>query len=489
MSKSYDSRNITSFTPPRKIGGKYHNISLLIRLICFMTFLQTAFDSVADRSDDLADCGRVAMTDSTEIHFRGSSAGLDLGWDDNGVKLERLKKKISEMSAADTSLFIRLLRIVGSASPEGSEIYNRLLSEKRANALYDYLSEFVALPDSITNFEYLGRNWKGLYDLVASDPSVPSRPEVLAMLREAATNSGLSATESNNLLNKLKNLNGGEPYTYMYRHLFPALRYSYVYVEYEKLVDCELNHKNLEENDSVSSHLLGSVVTKHADTDSAAYSTTYTDSAVSPTLHTEDEPSIKPNIGERRPFYMDLRTNMLYDILAVPNIGAEFYLGKNISVYGNWMYGWWDNNTRHRYWRIYGGEVGARWWFGRQAHAKPLTGHHIGIYGGLLTFDFEWGGTGYMGGRPEGTLWDRSIINAGIEYGYSLPIAKRLNIDFSIGLGSLAGYYIKYFPFDNDYYREKEYKMRYFGPTKLEVSLVWLLGRGNCNKRKGGEAL
>lgn len=184
---------------------------------------------------------------------------------------------------------------------------------------------------------------------------------------------------------------------------------------------------------------------------------------------------------------MDLRTNMLYDIAAVPNIGAEFYLGKNFSILANWMYGWWSSNHRHRYWQIYGGDLAARWWFGSKAGAKPLTGHHLGVYGGALIFDFELGGTGYMGGKPGGTLWDRCIVNTGIEYGYSLPVSSRLNIDFSIGFGCLMGNYIKYFPFDNDYYLEKEYKMRFFGPTKAEISLVWLLGRGNSNNRKGGE--
>ena len=29
----------------------------------------------------------------------------------------------------------------------------------------------------------------------------------------------------------------------------------------------------------------------------------------------------------------------------------------------------------------------------------------------------------------------------------------------------------------DEYYIQKEYKMRFWGPTKLEVSLVWLIGR------------
>lgn len=198
-----------------------------------------------------------------------------------------------------------------------------------------------------------------------------------------------------------------------------------------------------------------------------------------------DDTTETSNIS-KRPLYMDLRTNMLFDAAAVPNIGVEFYLGKKFSILANWMYGWWDSNLHHRYWQIYGGEIAARRWFGRKSDAKPLTGHHVGIYAGALIFDFEWGGTGYMGGKPGGTLWDRCLGNAGIEYGYSLPVGTYFNIDFSIGIGYFWGNYIKYFPFDNEYYREKEYKMSFVGPTKAEVTLVWLLGRGNKN-RKGGE--
>ena len=527
----------------RKLRGKCHNIRLLIRLICFVIFLHTAIDSVALRNNDSTDRGRVTLTDSTNrdrvtltdssdrgrvtltdstdrgrvtltdstdrgrvtltdstdrgrvtladsavIHFSQSSSKLDLRSDIDGVKLESLKKKISEMYATDPTLIISSLKIVGSASPEGSEKYNRILSEKRANIVYDYLTEFVSLPDSITNFEYLGRNWKGLYDLVSLDPSVPSHPEVLALLRKAVTNSGLSTAESNNLLLQLKKLRGGEPYIYMFRHLFPALRSSYVYVEYEKQANPESGSKEIEEIDFISSQPVDTVITESKETEAVEYLASEIDSVATPALNPDSTPSIDTKTNVARPFYMDLHTNMLFDIAAVPNIGAEFYVGKNISVYGNWMYGWWDNDSRHRYWRIYGGELGARWWFGGKAHAKPLTGHHIGLYGGLLTFDFEWGGTGYMGGLPGGTLWDRSLVNAGIEYGYSLSVSNHLNIDFSVGLGYLGGHYIKYFPFDNEYYRQKEYKMQFFGPTKIEVSLVWLIGRSNYNNRKGGDA-
>ena len=85
-----------------------------------------------------------------------------------------------------------------------------------------------------------------------------------------------------------------------------------------------------------------------------------------------------PCCPARKPFYMSLKTNLLYDVALVPNIGAEFYLGRGWSLGGNWMYAWWNSKKRHNYWRLYGGELEIRKYFGRRAAEKPLTGHHLG---------------------------------------------------------------------------------------------------------------
>ena len=187
-----------------------------------------------------------------------------------------------------------------------------------------------------------------------------------------------------------------------------------------------------------------------------------------------------------KPFYMGLKTNLLYDALLVPNVGVEFYLGKNWTVGANWMYSWWSRDRKHRYWRMYGGEMAVRKYFGGAAERKPLTGHHLGVYGQIFTYDFETGGHGYMGGKPGGTLWDKMNYAAGIEYGYSLPVARRLNLDFVIGLGYWGGTYYEYLPMDNHYVWQATRQRHWFGPTKAEISFVWLLGRGNYNQKKGG---
>lgn len=165
------------------------------------------------------------------------------------------------------------------------------------------------------------------------------------------------------------------------------------------------------------------------------------------------------------PYYLALRTNLLYNALLVPNLGVECYMGGNVSVAFSWMHAWWKTDRKHYYWRTYGGELEIRKWFGTNA-AKRLNGHHIGAYAGLLTYDFALGGRGYLA-----TRWTRTY---GLSYGYSMPIGKYLNLDCSIGMGYLGGRYKEYLPQDDCYVWQATKNRRWVGPTKAEVTLVWL---------------
>lgn len=178
----------------------------------------------------------------------------------------------------------------------------------------------------------------------------------------------------------------------------------------------------------------------------------------------------------RLPMYVSLQSNLLYDALLIPNAGAEVYLGKNFSLDGNWNYAWWRLDKKHIYWRTYGGDLALRWWFGRDSRIKPLTGHHIGTYGQMISYDFEFGKSGVLADRWSWTL--------GLEYGYSLPIKERLNLDFTIGFGYHWGEFSEYKPIDNHYVWQATKHRQYMGPTKFEISLVWLFGCDNYNKRK-----
>lgn len=397
-----------------------------------------------------------SLTDSVTILFQQSRSELRPGLFDNGDELARMAA-LMRRASGDSALSLRAVRVAGGASPEGSVQVNERLSRRRAQSLFDYLSREGSLPDSLTSYTFLGRDWRGLRALVAADPAVPNQREALTVIDEALAD-GDTPAASDRALRRLRRLGGGAAYRYMYARLFPRLRASTLTVQY-------------------AASSMPAAVPEELTADSV-------DILPPPAVIDEEVQEMTWGFArECRPFYMGLKTNMLYDALALPTIGAEVYVGKGWSVGANWTYGWWDNDHRHRYWRAYGGDVNVRRWFGHRAQEKPLTGHHAGLYAGVVTYDFEFGGKGYMGGLPGRTLWDRCNYFAGLEYGYSLPVGRRLNIDFTIGIGYMGGKYLEYEPSGDSYVWEKTMRMHWFGPTKAEVSLVWLIGCDNYNKK------
>ena len=114
------------------------------------------------------------------------------------------------------------------------------------------------------------------------------------------------------------------------------------------------------------------------------------------------------------PFFWAMKTNTLYDLALIPNVGVEVYVGRQWSVAANGMYAWWSNRGSDKFWRIYGGDVEVRRWLGKKAAEKPLQGHHVGVYGQLLTYDMTFNGRGYLGDK-----WSYAF---GLSYGYSLSL-------------------------------------------------------------------
>ena len=106
-------------------------------------------------------------------------------------------------------------------------------------------------------------------------------------------------------------LHGGVPWKYMYTHIFPELRGASTgaRIEYYK-----------EEPDTVALPFIPEVIEA-------------VDTVPVPAMPVPVVPAIPVDtviplpVQERKPFYMAVKTNMLYDAFLVPNIGVEFYLG------------------------------------------------------------------------------------------------------------------------------------------------------------------
>jgi hypothetical protein len=393
----------------------------------------------------------IAQMISTEkiVEFRAGKYDIDPTYRSNSEHISDLLNFISSIKA-DSTIDIVSVLFKGSTSPDGSYEVNRSLADKRLNALEKLVRSNIQIPDSIITRDSDYLRWNDLRNWVANSET-PYKDEVIDILNQEPkfVSYGKSSTIDSRL-KELQTHRHGKCWNYIYHNYFAQMRNAgSVFISTIKQQPAPLTPR-VEIEEPIEELCTDTIVTM-ADTIAATQPT------------------------EHKPWYIGIKTNLLYDLAATPNIGLDVYLGKQWSIDANWMYAWWKTDIHHRYWRVYGGDLAVRKWFGKKALQKPLTGHHIGVYGQILTYDFEWSGRGYLG--------DRWTYGGGLEYGYSAPIARRLNLDFTIGIGYLSGEYKEYLPIDNHYVWQVTKMRQWFGPTKLEVSLVWLIGKGNINKR------
>lgn len=453
--------------------------------------------------------------ETVKVYFRLGSKNIDPNYMNNAEALKQLASLL-EPYVLDSTRGKGRIHIMASASPEGSNHTNNTLIEARSKAIADWIGKSFQVEVG-HEVDLMGIDWDGLVSMVEASTEVPSKADVLDILR----NTPETGYERQLQLEKLHN---GTPYQWISQRLYPQMRYaavraqiwyaseitlispSPVYYKAEGGNGSITFRKNVEDkvvptvtcNEGWITDIVATgqdiayKVSPNTATEPRSgiiriecygkdYQVEVHQEAAKPEpVVTEPEPVVEPMVKEepKKPLYMAIKTNGLYDLALIPNIALEVYLGKNWSLSGNWMYAWWKSDRKHDYWRTYGGELELRKWFGKKADAKPLTGHHVGVYLQGLTYDFELGGTGYLSNFSYG---------AGVSYGYSMPIARRLNLDFVIGVGYLGGEYKEYEPIDGHYVWQATKDRKWFGPTKAEVSLVWLIGRGNDNVRKGGK--
>lgn len=183
-----------------------------------------------------------------------------------------------------------------------------------------------------------------------------------------------------------------------------------------------------------------------------------------------------------KPLHLAFKTNLLYDAAFLPNLTVEWYMGKqwSLAIEGNWS--WWKFNHPIQNWwyhRIQAGGIELRRWFNSP---YPLRGHALGIYSMIGNYDVRFFT------KNEYTKGDLSYLSwsAGLSYAYSFSIARKLNLELGLAIGYLGGRYYKY-----DYCmahahwaKQGMYNRNYIGPTRVGVSLVWLLGAGNDEKSR-----
>ena len=167
----------------------------------------------------IGSCGVISAQeyrDSVKIYFRQGLYDLDLDLSSNRNSIKKITDTLkTNYSDSRYRYWIDQVTILGTASPEGSIALNRRLSEQRAKTLFDYLLQFNAIPENMMSTEFIGRDWRGLIQLVEADDNVPYKNETLEVLRgiESRTRGIYTTVDDLNLIQQFR---GGIPYKYMY---------------------------------------------------------------------------------------------------------------------------------------------------------------------------------------------------------------------------------------------------------------------------------
>ena len=434
----------------------------------------------------LANAYAASIQDSlrTTIYFRPGYSLLELSYRDNAANMKALTQGIQTIKG-NPCVQLQHIRILSAASAEGNSALNKRVAKRRGERLRNYLKETLVLPDSIFTVSSAGEDWQGLAALIAKEKT-PWRNKALQIIRHTPEWVTRNGKVVDGRKRQLQNLDGGKAWKYMLDNHFYTLRTGAVVVCEVKTLAAEarLEQARLEQAHP-GAHAEARSEQARPESASQQSASQSPSSPPFPAIPSQVHPSSESQAPPAASYFA-LKSNLLYDALLVPNLSLEASIGSGWTLAAGGMLAWWSKDAKHRYWRIYGGDLEIRKYFGTLSKSKPLQGHHLGIYGEFLTYDFEFGAKGYQ---------SKATYAAGIKYGYSHPIANRLNLDFALGIGYLHSNYKTYVPKDGCYVYQETKKRKWLGPYQAEISLVWLLGKGNTNskgkgntnKKKGGK--
>ena len=159
-----------------------------------------------------------------------------------------------------------------------------------------------------------------------------------------------------------------------------------------------------------------------------------------------------------------VKTNGLMLAAMAPNLGCEFVVGERssidlsafgaVNIYGNKA-------------KMIGFQPEYRYWF----NGRPMTREFVGIAALGVSYDITWGRHIYQG----------DAAGAGITFGYSFNLSKRLNVECYGGFGAVFFRQKQYYVNDNfeDFQKNEAAHANATGykllPIKLGVSISYIL--------------
>ena len=364
----------------------------------------------------------------------------------NQKELDKIRRSLATVQN-DRNAELQSVTIKGYASPEGPYPNNVRLARGRTDSIGAFVEHYYLGDSTKVHTEYEPEDWEGLIDYIsrATLEQLPHRDQLL----EIARRTDLKPDQRERLMRRTY----PKDFDHLLEYCLPYLRHTDYRIDY-----------------------------------------LYRPQALPTTSRVEmvyqmpppKQPHYDPIYDPLKPYdaLFALKTNVLFDAVLAFNGEIEVPIGRNNrwSVMGEIWKPWyvWHHNSRAYQLQIIGGEI--RYWLGKCRVRKPkLTGFFVAPYYAWGKYDFEWGSVGDQG----------EFHSIGLTAGYSWPIHRHWNLEVSASVGTLGGGWLGgerrhyHGEFDDTHLIWKyTTTSSYTGPTKLKVSLAWLIGRKCRDSRK-----
>jgi hypothetical protein len=449
---------------------------------------------------------------SCRVMYTQGSGAIAPWLGSNAAELEKLDQFVRQALSHPTLPVFRL-RLTGYSSIEGSYARNESLARERVAGLYIYLRErYPELYRYSHDRAWVAEDWDSLTRLIRESP-LNNREEVLAVIRR---NPVYDTRES-----LLTTLDGGYPWLFMEREVFPQLRRAEVHIEaspqpYSPTASPQPSPKE-REPDAYTIHtattqpIVGSKQTATASPQPSPTNgrreskerekevTLFNQSEVSPNSLSFGEgrgEAVVDRVSDSRALFT-LKTNLL--LLAgvqpdftyttpVLNGALEYYINDHWSVEAGAAYSYWQYRSRREFQGVSGYRLEPRY---RLAFPGDRFGAYLGAYGRFGDYDIRKTKISVDRGNPvddnyegqpaagserpstfsfTGRYWD-----AGLSAGFTVKIVGGLGLEVGARAGYVRSSPKEYIYRDGQKWFDSHWKYHRMGVTDLNLSITYTI--------------
>lgn len=404
----------------------------------------------------------------------------------------QLEKEVFPLINRD-SLELVYMMLRGAASPEGPTRFNKILGERRAETLLNFVKESLVVPvDENFDIEIDVEDYRTL---------------CLLMRRQGDKDYGyvqtlcdqyLPKNQTDKLKSALRTARQGTLWYRLFREYFPRLRAARIVFFFRA-------------PRTYASKVLPEIVTE---TDSLVEAETVENPVLPVTKVVQPNKNVgQPETDETQPEtfrieryprreLLSVKTNLLfYGVYMpggynrwcpIPNVAVEYYPLRGHFTYGaSFDCPWWQSYHRQKFFQVRNYQLEARYYFRRgdielrpEGRGAAFKGLYAQAYGNVAVFGIC---------LNENKGWEGECFGAGLGLGYVLPLSKKghWRLEFQLQAGFLYGGYDPYkyeSPFEQDpkddkyyylyygdpsFFKKRQHRFSWIGPTRVGVTLSY----------------